>query len=218
MNLHAQLTLMLAPIALAGAAHAGFVGYAVDSSTAAGLTTHRVYATFDGTNDTVLRAYGIHAIAGDLNGFVHNDIVSGGISAVAGSWNPNFVLGLVNDSYVAIGGPVGLGAGNTTVPDAGWISGWNQPGIPDPASSGIAGWYNHLTENLQGRADANGRVLLAQFVLAEGHAAKTISLRISHNNAFGAPVTESEGTFSLVPAPGALALLALAGGAARRPR
>jgi hypothetical protein len=49
--------------------------------------------------------------------------------------------------------------------------------------------------------------LLAQFVLNTGHAARTISLRLSHNTGFGTAVTESEGTFALVPTPGAIALL-----------
>ena len=210
--------LALAPLVFAGAAHAGFVGYTVESSITAGVTTHRVYAQFNGASDTVLRAYNIHSISGGLDGFVHNDLVSGGLSAVAGSWNPNFALSSGTDSFLAIGGAVGLGAGNTTLPDAGWIMGWNQPGIPDLASTGIAGWYNHLTENQQGRADGTGRVLLAQLVLNTGHAARTISLRISHNTGFGSAVTESEGTFTLVPTPGAIALLALAGVTARRRR
>jgi len=71
---------------------------------------------------------------------------------------------------------------------------------------------------MQGKANANGRVLIGQFVLEAGHSAKVISLNISHNTTFGSPVSESQGTFTLVPAPGALALLALAGVAARRRR
>ena len=71
---------------------------------------------------------------------------------------------------------------------------------------------------MQGKADANGCVLIGQFVLAAGHAPKTISLKISHNTTFGSPVSERQGTFSLVPAPGAIALLGLAGIAARRRR
>ena len=219
MNLNrTAITIALAPTALAAAAHAGFVGYSVDSSTAGGRTVHRVYAQFDGTADTVLRAFNIHAVQGDLNGFIHNDLVSGSESTSSGSWNPNFVLAGSGDSYLCIGGPAVLGGGNTTLADAGWMSGWNTASIPDYTSTGIAGWYNSLTENLQGRVDGNGRVLLGQFVLVAGHAAKTISLRIGHNTSFGSPVSESSGTFTLVPAPGACALLALAGIAARRRR
>ena len=62
---------------------------------------------------------------------------------------------------------------------------------------------------------AGDTVLRAQFVLNTGHAARTISPRLSHNTGFGTAVTESEGTFALVPTPGAIALLALAGVAAR---
>jgi len=219
MNLNrTAITIALAPLALAAAANAGFVGFAVDSATVGNRAVHRVYAQFDGANDTVLRAFNIHAVQGDLTGFIHNDIVSGAESTSSGSWNPNFVLAPAGDSYLCIGGPVALGGGNTTHADAGWVSGWNLASIPAYSSTGIAGWYNSLTENLQGRVDAGGRVLLAQFVLAAGHAQKTISLRITHNTAFGSPVVESAGTFSLVPAPGACALLALAGVAARRRR
>ena len=212
------LILALSPLALAGVANAAFTGFTVDCSIDSGLITYRVSALFTSQDDTLLRAYNIHAVQGDLNGFIHNDIVSNGLSTVAGSWNPNFVLGAANDSYLCIGGPAILGGGNTTLADAGWLSGWNTAGINDLPSTGIAGWYNSLTENMQGKADATGRVLLGQFVLAEGHAAKTISLKISHNTTFGSPVTESQGTISLVPAPGSLALLALAGIAARRRR
>jgi len=212
------LILALSPLAFAGAASAAFTGFTVESSITAGLAVYRVSAQFTTGNDTLLRAYNIHATQGDLNGFVHNDIVSNGLGTVAGSWNPNFVIGAANDSYLCIGGPAILGGGNTTLADAGWLSGWNTPGINDLPSTGIAGWYNSLTENMQGKADANGRVLIGQFVLAEGHAAKTISLKISHNTTFGSPVSESQGTFSLVPAPGAIALLGLAGIAARRRR
>jgi len=208
----------LAPLAFAVAANAGFVGFSVDSETIGNRAVHRVFAQFDAANDTVLRAFNIHAIQGDLGGFFHNDIVSGSESSSSGSWNPNFVLSPAGDSYLCIGGPAVLGGGNTTVADAGWVAGWNLASIPDYAASGIAGWYNSLSENMQGRVDGNGRVLLGQFVLAAGHAQKTISLRITHNTTFGSPVSESQGTFSLVPAPGACALLALAGIAARRRR
>lgn len=218
MNLHAKLMLALAPLAIAGAADAGFTGYAVESSTTSGYVTYRLYAQFNSATETVLRAFNIHATQGDLSGFVHDDIVSNGLSSSVGSWNPNFVVGAAHDSYLAIGGPAVLGGGNTTVADAGWINGWNTASIPDYPSSGIAGWYNSLTENLQGRVDGDSRVLLGQFVLAAGHAAKTISLRITHNTTFGSPVSESQGTFSLVPTPGPIALLALAGFAARRRR
>ena len=208
----------LVPLAFAGAANAGFVAYTVDSSTIGGRTVHRVYAQFDSTSDTVLRAFNIHAVQGDLTGFIHNDIVSGTESISSGSWNPNFVLAGSGDSYLCIGGPAVLAGGNTTLADSGWMSGWNTASIPDYASTGIAGWYNSLTENMQGRADASGRVLLGQFVLVAGHTARTISLRIGHNTSFGSPVSESQGTFTLVPGPGACALLALAGIAARRRR
>jgi hypothetical protein len=218
MNLQRMTIIALAPLAVAGAANAAFTGYGVESSTTGGLVTYRVFAQFTGGTETLLRAYNIHAVAGDLGGFVHNDIVSGSQSSALGSWNPNFVLGPANDSYLCIGGPAVLGGGNTTLADAGWINGWNSPSIPDLGTTGIAGWYNSLTENLQGRVDGNGRVLVGQFVLDAGHAAKTISLRISHNTSFGSPVAESQGTFSLVPSPGPVALLALAGFAARRRR
>ncbi len=212
------IILALSPLAFAGAASAAFTGFVVESSITAGLAVYRVSAQFTTGNDTLLRAYNIHAVQGSLTGFVHNDIVSNGLGTVAGSWNPNFVIGASNDSYLCIGGPAVLGGGNTTLADAGWINGWNTPAINDLPSTGIAGWYNSLTENMQGKANANGRVLIGQFVLEAGHSAKVISLNISHNTTFGSPVSESQGTFTLVPAPGALALLALAGVAARRRR
>ena len=206
-----------APLLAASAASAGFVGYSVSSASNGNLITYRVSAQFNSTNDTVLRAFQLHAVQGDLTGFYHNDIVSAGTTTSAGSWNANFSLGANDDSYLVIGGNAGLNAGNSTVPDAGWINGWNTPTIPDYATSGIAGFYNSVTENMQGHADANGRVLIGQFVLAANSAAKTISLKLEHNTTFGSPTTVSTGTFTL-PAPGALALLALAGVVGRRRR
>jgi len=206
-----------APLLAAASASAGFVGYSVNSAANGNLVTYRVSAQFNSSNDTVLRAFQLHAVQGDLGGFYHNDIVSSGTTTAAGSWNANFGLGANDDSYLVIGGNAGLNAGNSTVPDAGWINGWNTPAIPDYTTSGIAGYYNSVTENMQGKADANGRVLLAQFVLAANSASKTISLKIEHNTTFGSPTTVSTGSFS-IPAPGALALLALAGIVGRRRR
>ena len=208
-------------LVVASTASAAFTGFDVSSSSSGGYVTYRVSATFDGATDTVLNAFQIHAVQGDMTGFYHNDFLSGGsVSSVAGTWNPTFSNGGINDSFVTIGGGIGPISGNTTSPDPGWANGWNIAGIPDTASVGIAGWYNSLPPNNQGRADASGKTLLAQFVLADGHALKQMFLKIGYNNGVsGSPVLFGEGTFTLgVPTPGAIALLGLAGLAGRRRR
>jgi xanthosine utilization system XapX-like protein len=54
-------------------------------------------------------------------------------------------------------------------------------------------------------------------VLSQGHGFRTYSLRTAYNNGAGGGVVFADGTFNL-PAPGAIALLGLAGFTRRRSR
>ncbi len=214
---------LAAALALVGAANADFTGYSVVSSSVAGYNVYQVFGQFNGATDTVLNAFQIHAIAGSsLQGFVHADALTGGApSTVAGTWNPQFVLAPgAADSFVCIGGGTGFASGNSTNGDPGWgAAGFNQTGIPDGATAGVAGWFNSNPPNLQGRVNASGQTLLGQFVLAVGDTAgRTFFMKVGYNSGVaGAPVQFGEGLFSL-PTPGAVALLGLAGLAGRRRR
>jgi hypothetical protein len=208
--------------ALTGVASAEFTGYSVEiAQQSGGLTAYQVFATFNGATDTVLNAFQIHNTDGSgvIGGMYHADALTGGVSSnVAGTWNPQFVLvpGAM-DSYVCIGGGTGFASGNSTAADPGWgVAGFNQAGIADTAAVGVAGWFNQNPPNLQGQ-NVNGRTLLGQFVMADS-ASISLFMKIGYNaGVSGSPVQFGEGIFTL-PAPGAVALLGLAGLAGRRRR
>ena len=215
---------LAAALAVVGSANANFTGYSVSSTTNGTYNMYQVFGNFDGATDTVLNAFQIHAIVGSsLAGFVHNDaLTSGAPSTVSGTWNPQFVLAPgAFDSYVCIGGGTGFASGNSTNGDPGWgTAGINQPGIPDGPTAGVAGWFNSNPPNIQGRVNAAGQVLLGQFVINDA-ASITMFLKVGYNNGVaGSAVQFGEGTFTLgqIPAPGAVALLGLAGLAGRRRR
>ena len=121
------------------------------------------------------------------------------------------------DSYVCIGGGTGFASGNSTAADPGWgNAGFNQAGIADTASVGVAGWFNQNPPNLQGQ-NIDGKTLLGQFVLSDS-ASMSLFMKIGYNaGVSGSPVQFGEGIFTL-PAPGAVAILGLAGLAGRRRR
>ena len=180
----------------ANVAHAGFVGYETDfSTTGGGLTVARVYARFDSLNDVVLSVFGVQ-------GFGSTDWNDADLAG--GSWSPQFVTDAATDSYVTIGGSPGFA--NTTAADPSWGgAGFNQVGIPNGA-----GWFNSNPPTLQGKVDANGRTLLAQFVAIPGIIYPPGSpLTISFNQGLGTPTQFGQGSFTFLPAPGAVALLGL---------
>jgi MYXO-CTERM domain-containing protein len=92
-------------------------------------------------------------------------------------------------------------------------------GVPGNTTNG-PGWFNSNPPNLQGRV-VGGQVRLGQFVLNTTDAPVTLFLKVGYNSGVvGAPVEFGQGTFVLgaVPAPGAIALLGLAGLTGRRRR
>jgi hypothetical protein len=219
--------------AVSSAASATFVEYVVTktSTTNSGtaLDVYTVWARFNGATDTVLNAFNFNrtSAAPASNPFYHKDNSSynGGILSKAyGTWAPGLTgsatLNRPFDSYLTIGGlPTGT---NTTNADPSWPAaggGWSRADIP---SGNNIGWFNSSPPNLQGRVGATGNtatdVRLGQFVVGAGVDGGTWNLKIGYNSGVsGAPVQFAETTFSL-PAPGAIALLGLAGLAGRRRR
>ncbi len=220
--------LILASAALAAivaSANATFTNYSVVTTAAGALNVYQVYGNFNGATDTVLNAFQIHNTNGSglIQGFTHNDALTGGVaSTVSGTWNPQFVLapGAI-DSFLCIGGGTGFASGNSTNGDPGFgAAGFNQVGLPDTAAAGVAGWFNSNPPNIQGRVNASGQVLLGQFVLSSS-ANMVLFMKVGYNNGIaGSAVQFGEGTFTLgaIPAPGAVALLGLAGLTGRRRR
>ena len=216
----------VAGLAVSSMASAAFTGYVVTSANTSNsgqnLTVYTVWARFNGATDTVLNAFNFAATGGSsLGGFWHKDNAygnSGVLSQSAGTWNPSQTgAAAANrpfDSYLTIGNQA-IGT-NSTNADPSWPAAggsWDRPDLP---GNGTIGWFNSNPPNLQGRVGVGANtatdVRLGQFVLSQGdNAARTYSLTIGFNDGVqGSAVQFGNGTFSL-PAPGAAALVGLAG-------
>ena len=231
-----KLTALALAAAVSSAASATFVEYVTvkTSTTNSGvaLDVYVLYARFNGATDTVLNAFNFNAVGGaTTNGFYHKDNAtsnSGALQKTFGTWAPTATgsasLNRPFDSYLTIGGlPSGT---NTSSADPSWnaagSAGWNRPDVP---SGYNVGWFNGSPPNFQGRVGGAGNtatdVRLGQFVVDAGANIGTFNLKIGYNDGVaGSAVQFAETTFSLgaVPAPGAIALLGLAGLAGRRRR
>ncbi len=208
---------------LAGTASAEFVGVSIseymDASWSAngydatGLTTYRLYAEFTGeAGDGVLSAFGLTGLplsVNSSNGY-HNDPLGGMTAPLdltgVGIWNNQW------DTYVTIGTTQATGDATTLSPGFDTIT--QNLSIDWVNTNG--GWFVTPADPQATALDAENRLLLAQFVkpAADGTADffGTINLLLFDG-------TNREGiAFSTVPAPGALALLGLAGLAGTRRR
>ena len=220
--------------AVASSASAAFVEYYTvktqTSNSGVNLDVYVLYARFNGATDTVLNAFNFNRVDGtDTNLFYHKDLSTGTtapypLTKSAGTWNPSQTGSATAnrpfDSYLVIGGlPT---ATNSTNADPSWPAAggsWNRPDVPNGFD---AGWFNSNPPNLQGRVGQPGNladsVRLGQFVVDRDANGGTWNLRIGYNSGVpGAPVQFAETTFNL-PAPGAVALLGLAGLVGRRRR
>jgi len=218
--------------AVSSAASATFVQYVVvkTSTTNSGqaLDVYNVFARFNGATDTLLNAFNFNRVDGSAtNMFYHKDNsdYNGGVLTTSyGTWAPQLTgsasLNRPFDSFLVIGG--NAGATNATNADPSWPAaggGWNRADLPNGFN---IGWFNSSPPNLQGRVGQPGNtatdVRVGQFVVGAGVDGGTWNLKIGYNSGVsGAPVQFAETTFSL-PAPGAIALLGLAGLAGRRRR
>jgi len=218
--------------AVSSAASATFVQYVVvkTSTTNSGvaLDVYNVFARFNGATDTLLNAFNFNRVDGSAtNMFYHKDNsdYNGGVLTTAyGTWAPQLTgsasLNRPFDSFLVIGG--NAGATNATNADPSWPAaggGWNRADLPNGFN---IGWFNSSPPNLQGRVGQAGNtatdVRVGQFVVGAGVDGGTWNLKLGYNSGVsGAPVQFAETTFSL-PAPGAIALLGLAGLAGRRRR
>ena len=218
--------------AVASSASATFVSYVVtktqNTNSGVNLDVYTVWARFNGSTDTVLNAFNFNRVDGTAtNMFYHRDLNSTSsnvLTKTAGTWSPSQVgsatLNRPFDSYLTIGGnPVGT---NSTNADPSWPAAGGSWGRPDVPTGFNIGWFNSNPPNLQGRVGSAGNtatdVRLGQFSVDRDANGGTWNLKIGYNSGVaGAPVQFAESTFSL-PAPGAMALLGLAGLAGRRRR
>ena len=198
------------------------------SNSGINLDVYQLFARFNGPTDTVLNAFNLDRTnaSGILNGFYHKDNSTSGNSGVLttsfGSWAPaltgSATLNRPFDSYCTIGGlPTAL---NGTSADPSWGNplSWGRPDIP---AGQRCGWFAP-GGSIAGRVGQAGNtadsVILGQFVIGRDVNAGTFNISIGYNSGVpGTPVQFADGTFNL-PAPGAIALLGLAGLTGRRRR
>lgn len=208
-------------------AHATFTGITVTaaagpSSTPVGATTiYRMWANFDSAGDYGFSVQNFRFIsATGFTGFVHNDNFTGGAySTTSGSWftyQSNNAFGST-DSWVSITEPTSFPAFSTYPAGA-----WSVPDfVSNPQIPGILGVGVSWFADPDGPFfPVNGQQLLGQFVISSS-AQICVAADIGWaNTAGGGGPTAVTFDFNAncVPAPGAIALLALAGLVHRRKR
>ena len=210
-----------------GFASDGWYGMNSDGSsaaiTSADFAVIDIYAQFD-TNEND----GYSAADSTVLSMFDADIqMSGGLAfnqadVAGGSWDPKFSFDLPSagslpwvDSFVTIGGTPGATNNTNLDPNFDPTTGTSVP-------TG-AGWFTGAPEALQGRVDGSGQTFLGRFVVSAADAigeSISFSADISYNYGIGTGTFFGNGSdsWTVVPAPGALALLGLAGLTARRRR
>ena len=235
-----EMSAAIAGLAVSGIASAAFVNYTVVSTAVTNsgqsLVRHELFANFNGATDTVLNVFNFQASGGwaahtdAAGGFWHKDNASGNTGVLMqefGTWAPSLTgsatLNRPFDSFLLIGGtPSGT---NATTADPSWNGGGANPDGWSMAQLPLyndLGWFNSSPPNLQGRVgtapNTATAVKIGQFMLSANDTSfRNYSLTAGFNNGAGGAVQFFTGTFSL-PAPGAIALLGLAGLVGRRRR
>jgi hypothetical protein len=199
------------------------------SNSGVNLDVYTLYARFDGATDTVVNAFNFNGFAGAvMDQFWHKDNTpdansdTGVLSKAFGTWAPQQTgSGTANrpfDSYLTIGGMAGVNNSTQADPSWGAALSWNRADVPNNQN---VGWFNGNPPNLQGRVGNTGNladsVRLGQFVLDRDFNAGTFNLKVGYTDGVSTTVQFAESSFAL-PAPGAVALLGLAGLAGRRRR
>jgi hypothetical protein len=218
-------------LAVAGASFADITGavtydYTITAEDFGGtmvtVNVSDLYLTSNDAADTALNVYNMSmATAGQVNYFQ---------STTGTGWQPTNLGGIFDtealrnaDSFVTIGGfdqggtpdpeqNVGAGAGTGLDPNFGG----NTAAYPGD----LAGWYNGSPPSLNGQVgDTVGGlgVLVGRFAWGDNFDISGSTLEVTWNQGLGTPGQQA-GFVVNVPAPGALALLGLAGIAGRRRR
>ena len=200
------------------------------SNSGINLDVYQLFARFNGPTDTVLNAFNLDRTtsSGILNGFYHKDNFTGNCGVLTtsfGSWAPSLTGSAAAnrpfDSYLTVGGLPTAANGTSADPSWGNPLSWNRPDIP---AGQQCGWFAP-GGSIAGRVGQAGNtansVILGQFVIGRDVNAGTFNISIGYNSGVpNTPVQFADGTFVLgaIPAPGAIALLGLAGLTGRRRR
>ena len=206
---------------LASAASAGFTGYSVQRTiTAGGNSQYQVFANFDQSNLVFLNAFSFVNVSGTMNARHQDFFVADG---EVGTWQAGSSVSAADrgeDSWVTASG-LATSSGWGTALDPGFSNG----GTVGDVNAG-AGWYDATpgTANavLAGGTQGGYRMLLAQIVRSgddSSQAESVHSMQLAWKVAGTTTAIFGNGSFTIgVPAPGAMALLGLAGLAGRRRR
>jgi hypothetical protein len=207
---------------LASAASAGFTGYSVQRTiTAGGNSQYQVFANFDQSNLVFLNAFSFVNNSGTMNARHQDFFVADG---EVGTWQAGSSVSAADrgeDSWVTASG-LATSSGWGSALDPGFANG----GTVGDINNG-AGWYDATpgTANTIGAGGQQGgfRILIAQIVRSGDDSAQAVSnhsLQLSWKVAGTTTAIFGNGSFNIgvIPAPGAMALLGLAGLTGRRRR
>jgi hypothetical protein len=207
--------------AVASVASAGFTGYSVQRTiTAGGNIQYQVFANWDQSGLVFLNAFNFATQSGTMNARHQDFFVDDG---EVGTWQAGSSVSAADrgeDSWVTASG-LATSSGWGSALDPGFANG----GTVGDINNG-AGWYDATPGSpnaiAAGGTQGGYRILLAQIVRNgnDADALATFYLKNSYKVAGTTTALFSEGTFSIgvVPAPGAVALLGVAGLAGRRRR
>lgn len=201
-------------------ASAAFTSLTVESAFHAGTgrNVYSIFANFSVSNDRILNCFDTFNVSGTMNA-LHTDNAFGDIDTdgdgyadvfgATGAWSQtwNSAAGIPSDSFVNIGapGPVALDPGFTGP----FVSG----GIAD-----LSGWYDS-TPGSQNLAGATLKIKVMQIARLTGSAYYTGNFTVGFAPLGSTTALFGAGTFTIgTPAPGAVALLGLAGLVSRRRR
>jgi MYXO-CTERM domain-containing protein len=222
-------------------ADAGVLGYSAFSYTASnGNVVIDVFTVVSNASDRLLNVYNVN-LTTTQGGSTLATFVQAAGTATRG-WKPDATTSTrsnIVDSFMTIGvdggapydgqyyASAGTGAdGNftnwsslaPTVPvNAGWFL--SPPTLPDNVAESMAGIVGTRVNSSSAAAASNLGVWCAHFVIAPGNAGSRWwnATAASKDGLTGATITNT-GTMDMVPAPGVLALLGVAGFASRRRR
>ena len=182
-----------------------------DATEANGLFVCNVYANFDGDGDRLL-SIGFADVTSSTGAFWQHQL---GLDTAPLDFLIPIDPLVAYDSFVSIGVKVNVGGTDGTTPDPDFNSSmFNNDGHL------VGGWFNNNPDNGQGDP-VNLQVLIAQLVIQNPGANDSIggSLTVFWKDGDDGMIIGSDVSFNHpVPAPGALALLGIAGLAGRRRR